>query len=331
MQRGVRPAASLFSGITPVNNPRILALFTILLWSFGAYLTRLIALRSQFLLLALAFFFAFITLLVVNVIQHRGFSFLNRAHLKLGFLLLGPLGYFVYSVSYNQSSRAYNSISETTILNYTWPVFTIIFTDLVFNKKSHRSGLFRTVEAAGILLGFASIVILATRGNPASFQINLPGIFWGLLTGLSYGIFGAYSCTIDEDRQGVFLLTATLASLVFITGFALGELSMLTSLTFKDVATAFALGGLLDGIGYTTWTRANRLAHQQRMDISSIASLMLILPFTSLLIVSLLLGENQIVQPYFIASLALILVSSIICQKTGTIVGWIKQERKQKI
>jgi drug/metabolite transporter (DMT)-like permease len=324
MLRGVYSTATLFFDNFTMNNPRFLALFTILLWSFGAYLTRLIALRSQFLLLALAFFFAFITLLVVNLIQHRGFSFLNRAHLKLGFLLFGPLGYFVYSVSYNQSSRSYNSISETTILNYTWPVFTIIFTDLVFNKKSNRSGTFRAVEATGILLGFASIVILATRGNPASFQVNLPGIFWGLLTGLSYGIFSAYSSTVDEDRQGVFLLTATLASLVFITGFALGEMSMLNALTLKDVAAAFALGGLLDGIGYTTWTRANRLAHQQRVDISSIASLMLVLPFTSLLIVSLLLGESQILQPYFIASLALILISSIICQKTGVIVGWIK-------
>jgi drug/metabolite transporter (DMT)-like permease len=311
-----------------MNNPRILALFTILLWSFGAYLTRLIALRSQFLLLALAFLFAFLTLLVVNGIQSRGFSFLNRQSLKIGYLLFGPLGYFVYSVAYNQSSRSYNSISEPTILNYTWPVFTIIFTDLVFNQKSRRSLLFRMVEAAGILLGFCSIVILATRGNPAAFQINLPGIFWGLLTGLSYGVFSAYSSTIQEARQGVFLLAATLTSLALIAGFSIGELDLLKSLTLKDVAAAFALGGLLDGIGYTAWTRANRLAHQQQVDISSIASLMLILPFTSLLIVSLLLGENQLVQPYFITSLLLILVSSIICQKTSAIVDWIKPEGK---
>jgi drug/metabolite transporter (DMT)-like permease len=311
-----------------MNNPRILAFFTILLWSFGAYLTRLIALRSQFLLLALAFLFAFLTLLVFNVIQYKGFSFFNRDNLKLGYLLLGPLGYFVYSVAYTQSSRSYNSISEATILNYTWPVFTIIFTDLVFNKKSHRSPLFRMVEASGILLGFLSIVILATRGDLGSFHINLPGILWGLLTGLSYGIFSAYSGTIQEEKQGIFLMAAALASLVLIAGFSLNEINLLNTLTLKDIAATFALGGVLDGIGYFSWTRANRLAHQQQVDISSIASLMLILPFTSLLIVSLLLGENQLGQPYFIISLALILISSLICQKTPFIVGLIKPAEK---
>jgi hypothetical protein len=98
-----------------MNNPKILALLTIVLWSFGMYLGRLIAIKSQFLLISLSFFFSFITILVYTTLILKDFSFLKIKSIKLLYVLMGPLGYFVYSVALNQSSRHFDGISETTI------------------------------------------------------------------------------------------------------------------------------------------------------------------------------------------------------------------------
>jgi drug/metabolite transporter (DMT)-like permease len=286
----------------------------------------MVAIRSQFLLLGLSYLFCCVVLLVYTLWQHRGKPNESRPFFRTGafhpaYLLVGPLGYFVYTVAYNQSSRSFDSISETTILNYTWPVFTILLTDWLLKwknlqakalPKAPHAGM---IEGIGVGAGFLSVAVLATQGNFSGLHLNLPGILWGLLAGVSYGCFSAYSSTVAEEDQGIFLLTAILASILLISVPALGEKELLRSLTWQDFLLTFFLGGLLDGIGYITWVRANRLALKLRVSISSVASLMLVLPFTSLVIVHLLLGENQLFQPYFFTSLTLILLSSLFCQR----------------
>lgn len=310
-----------------MKNPKLFALLTIGLWSFGMYLGRLMAINSQFILLDLSFIFAFIVLLVYTVAT-QGFSFVKNGKIKPLYFLVSPLGYLVYCVGVNQSSRAYNSISETTILNYTWVIFTIIFTEAIFNRKRQRERNIQIIEGIGIILGFLAVVLLATRGNFSSLQINLPGLLWGLLAGVSYGLFSAYSSTVEENAQGSFLLAGIFTSIVLISIPSLTELEILKTLTWQNIGVAFASGGLLSGLGYIFWTRANRLARLQDVDISSVASLMLVLPFTSLVVINLLLGESSLLEPYFLVSLVLILISSLICQKAADISCLINKKKK---
>jgi len=279
------------------------------------YLGRLMAINSQFILLNLSFIFSFIVLLVYSFVT-QGSSIFKKVKFKLVYFLISPLGYLVYCVGVNQSSRAYDSISETTILNYTWVIFTIIFTELFFNKNRKRDRVIQIIEAIGIILGFAAVVVLVTQGDFSSLHINVPGLLWGLAAGVSYGIFSAYSSTVDEESQGVFLLVGIFMSILLISFPSLTELDLIPALTWREIGVAFASGGLLSGLGYVGWTRANRLARIQNVDISSVASLMLVLPFTSLLVSNLFLRESSFLQPYFLVSLALIILSSVICQKT---------------
>jgi len=299
------------------KNPILLTLFTIFLWSFGSLLARLVAMQSQFVLLAFSFFFSFIVLLFFTLFGKRT-SKRSRFKIPIAYILIGPLGYFLYSVAITQSSRAFNSISETTIINNTWPIFTVVFSDLFF-RKVNKSSAVRWIEGVGILLGLLSILILATNGDFLSIQIDPIGLVWGLIAGIAYGIFGAYSGTLNEDDQHIFLLVSILLSLLLISIPAALEWGSIKQVTLQDIIVAFALGAIMDGVGYILWVRAIRLSHENSRSISSIASYMLFLPFINLIIVKLFLRENQLLNPLFIISLALLLLSTCVVQRSKEI------------
>jgi len=301
-----------------VNHPLLLAGLTILLWSFGSYLSRLVSLKSQFVLLALSYLFTLATLLAYSALKHRRAWLQEVGRVRLGHIIFGPCGYFIYSIGLVQSYRHFDSASETTVLNYTWPVFTIVFTELLFGRRRKRTASGRLVEGVGVGLGFLSVLVLATRGNPAAFETtNVGGVLWGLLAGVSYGLFSAYSSTVSADEQSVFLLAAITTSLLLMAGCSVAEIHLLHTFTVQDMLVAVVLGCLLHGVGYITWTRANRLARERGTNISSVASLMFVLPLLSLTVIAVLLKEQQIFQPYFIGSLLLVIASSVLCRRGG--------------
>jgi len=297
--------------------PTLLTLITIMLWSFGSLLSRLVAIQSQFVLLSLSFFFSFIIMLIY-VVFSKEITFDSFRKIPAAYFIIGPLGYFVYSVAITQSSRAFDSISETTILNNTWPVFTVLFADL-FLIKAKKSRAARGIEGLGIFMSFLSVIILVSGGNFASLQLEIRGILWGLLAGISYGLFGAYSGIVNRDEQKVFLFTAIALSLLLISIPAAIESRHSGPLTVLDIAVAFSMGALLDGLGYILWTRAIRLSKERKTRVSTIASLMFFLPFINLAIVRFVLDEQQLFQPYFMLSLILILGSTYLIQKAAWI------------
>jgi len=308
------------------NSPRLLAVSTIILWSFGSLLSRIIAIQSEFVLLAVSFFFTFLTLLIY-LVSSRTFSISQFRSTRLGFWIIGPLGYFVYSVGYNQSSRTFDSISETTILNSTWPIFTVIFSDLFFHKIK-KSRATKWLDALGIGLGFTAIIVLVTGGNFTAIHLDPIGILWGLIAGVTYVLFGAYSGSINNEDQKLFLFISISVSLLLILIPAAIELQRMERLSLLDIGAAFGLGALLDGVGYIFWTRAIRLSKKNNIRISTIASLMFILPFINLYIVRLTLHENQLSQPFFVVSLILLLISTVIIQRAEDIPSLFSRYKK---
>ena len=299
-----------------MNNPKLLALITIVFWSFGPFLSRLIAIKSQFILLSLSYIFTFLTILGYCIYEYKKKFFLKIKATWVKGLLVGPFGYFIYSVSLIQSYRVFNSASETTILNYTWPIFTVIFTELFFRKKTRKSSSLQIIEVAAIILGFLSVIVLASKGNIALLKIlNIKGFGWGLLSGISYGIFSSYSGTISKDEQSAFLFSSISFSLILMLILSVPELNLIETFTTNDLLIVATLGCLLNGIGYITWTASNRLAREKNISISTVASLMFVLPLLSLVIISALLKETQLFQPYFIVSLFLIILSGVLSQK----------------
>lgn len=315
-----------------MTDPRLLAAVTVLLWSFGSTVARLISMRSQALYLALSFSFTLVTFALYFWRQRRAMGSPPPRHWRPEFAFWGLFGYFFYITCFNRSFRAFDSASETVILNYTWPLFTVVFTRLFARARAsghdaEGPSSATWVEALGIGLGFLSVVLVATQGHLAALGrlANLRGTLWGLGAGVSYGIFGAYSSRVPREEHANFLLTAIAASWVLMAAASIPEGSLLASLSAFDIALVALSGCLLNGVGYITWTRANRLARERGMSVSVIASLTLLLPLLNLFWVSLLLGESAILRPYFAASLALIVASCLLCQNAAAVGAWARR------
>ncbi|MFC1724298.1 DMT family transporter [candidate division KSB1 bacterium] len=300
-----------------MRNPKFLALFTLVTWSFSATLTRLISIKSQFLLWGISFFFTFLTLLVYFLINNRGrFGDIFR-NLKWKYLFFGLFGYFIYAVALIQCFVSFDSASEPTILNYTWPVFTVLFTEAVFRRERKKLSL-RLVEITGVLTGFTSIIILGTEGFSISIQLaNVKGIGLGLIAGASYGFYSGYSSRVPEEDHSIFLLASIFSSLILMMIFSAREFSIIHTFTLRDILYVAFFGIIGNGLGYITWTSANRIALEKKINITSVISIIFFLPLTSLIIITVVLKETAIFRPYFIVSLILLIISMIISQKTN--------------
>jgi drug/metabolite transporter (DMT)-like permease len=313
-----------------MNNPQLLTIATVLLWSFGPFLGRLVSLKSAVVLLSISFLFTFLTMLLFTFITHcLSLSNIVKAF-SFKYLFFGLFGYFFYWFAFTQSFRAYNTGSEATVLNYTWPIFTIVFTELFFNNrnKGKKTKVIHVVESIGIFLGFLSILILATKGNVFSFNLaNGIGLAWGLAAGASYGLFSAYSSTVSKEKQSIFLLYATFVSLAAMLTVSLSEAKIFATLTVNDIIIVALLGAVIDGLGYIAWTRANRVAREKNIDISSVASIVFTLPILSLVVITICLKETTLFQLYFLTSLLFVFLSSFLCQKPSFISNLFKNKR----
>ena len=297
------------------NNPKFFAIATVILWSAFAPLAKAVS-KSEYLHISFSFFFTLVTFSIVLSIGSGPSPWRRIRNMKPAYWIYGSFGYFFYWMGLIQSFRQFSSASGTTVLNYTWPIFTVLFTELIF-RRTRKSRIYRLVESLGIGLGFAAVVVLATRGDVLSFEItHIKGLLWGLFAGSTYGFFSAYSGTVRREDHGLFLMISALASFILMVPFALTEIELLRAFTYKDFILVAVLGSAVDGGGYFLWTSANLVAREQDVDISAVSSLVFFLPLISVVIVSVVLGEGEIFKAYFAVTLVLLIAGSILCQKT---------------
>ena len=268
----VSPASEGAAHSPRAPDPRLRVLAAMSLWMFGPLLQKLISLRSQYLLLVATLLLGLVTFLVIQVAL-EGPAFLRRLRaIRPSYPLFGLLGYFLYMVGMNRCFRLFGSAAGSTMLNYTWPVFTVLFAELIFRRSRKAWGV-RLVEGAGLALGFLAVWLLATGGDPLSFRVsNVEGLFWGLLAGASYGLFSAYSGTVPAQDHGVFLVSAIGGSLLLMSPLGLAEWKLLPTLGWPDLLAAAGQGVLMNGLGYFFWTSANRLAREQGLEAAAVTS-----------------------------------------------------------
>src|SRR5258706_1168272 len=217
------------------NNPKFLIFLTIIFWSFCIFLTRVISIRSPLLNLNIQFFFVFIFFLIYNLFYYKKKVIQKLLHVKLGYFIFGIFGYLIYYFGLIESFKYFNSASITAILNYTFPIFTVVFRDLLLTAPQPKTFRMSLLEYSGLALGLLSIAIVATQGNILSVQfINFPGLLWGLTAGIAYGIFSAYSSNVHHEDQPMFLLIATFSSWLISLFLAFPELSNIKTLTISD-------------------------------------------------------------------------------------------------
>ncbi len=92
------------------------------------------------------------------------------------YALYGVNGSLIYYLCFLQAFRTLPSTAVAGLLNYTWPVFTVIFTDLLFSHfiKGWYQRLF---EALGRACGFMAVALVYVGGESGSLsQISISGL-----------------------------------------------------------------------------------------------------------------------------------------------------------
>jgi drug/metabolite transporter (DMT)-like permease len=300
--------------------PHIYALATVVLWSFFTPLVKLVSIKSQFLFITISFFFTFITFLAALALTQRKRLIRHLKALTWRHYVFGLFGFFLYWLTLIQCFREFSSASGSTVLNYTWPLFTVFFTEFIFRRVS-KPILHRVIEWLGVFMGFAAVAVLATRGNLSLLEItHVQGLLWGLAAGAAYGLYSAYSGTVPKELHVTFLLVSAGGSLLAMLPFGLYEAGLFREFTLQDLLVVAILGSVLDAGGYFLWTSANRSAREYNVDISTVGSIVFFLPLLSVIVISLIYKETEIFKPYFGVTLFLLICGSILCQRAARIV-----------
>ncbi len=268
------------------------AIGAVLLWSTVASAFKLsLRYMSPIQLLFWAFLTSF---LLYGVLHLRSFRF-SRENLRstyLGFALL-----LYYTVLFS----AYDLLpaQEAQALNYTWPLALVLLSVPLLERKLAPDTLL------GLFLGFLGALIVATRGRPLSLGFSNPvGDILGLGSALIWAIYWLLNVRDDRKLEEKMFWNFTFAllysvPLILFAGFSLPSP--------KGLAGAVYVGLFEMGVTYLLWYRA------VESDVAFASNLVYLVPFLSLLFISIVLGE--MIETTTVLGLVLIVVGILLGQR----------------
>lgn len=260
----------------------IYVLLAALFWGSTAAVGKLLLTGlSNFQLLFLANFFAFIGLFIIVTIQGK-LKVIKSYQKKdyLSFAWLGFLGVFLYYF-FIFGALELLPAQEAFIINYLWPIMVMVFAVLILKEKV------TWLKIIGLVSSFMGVVIVATKGNFSSFNFDSSlGIFLAIAGAVSYGLFSVLG---KKQHQDQFISTmfyyffASLYSLVAVLLFS--DIPQISSL--NQLLGLLWLGIFTNGLAFVFWFLA--LKHG---DIAKMSNIIFLTPFISLVYIYFLLGEQ---------------------------------------
>ena len=273
---------------------------SIFLWSTTATVTKLLLshLNSMQILL-IATFFASVYLFIVNLIKGN-LKELKNYKLKdyIQIAGIGILGTFLYNMFLYLGINKMQA-SQAFIINYLWPITTIIFACIILKEKL----TFRKIFA--VFLSFMGVIIVTSNGNLLNIQKDtLLGALYCILAAISYGLFSVLNKQKNYNKflsMMLYYFTSFIVSVVYtlvVKGWFTIEAQQLIGLIWIGVFTS--------ATAFTCWAIA-----LLKGETAKISNLAYITPFLSLIWIRLILKEE--ISIYAIIGLVFI-VSGIIIQ-----------------
>ncbi len=264
------------------NKSFLYASLAVLFWSTVATAFKLtLKGMSSAQLLFYASFTSAVLLTIILAVRKTNFSSLlfsreNFAkNLRLGFI--NPFLYYLILF------KAYSLLpaQEAQPLNYTWPIVVSVFSAFFLGDKLTLKII------AGLLLAFAGVLVISTRGNLLSFKFhNLPGI---LLAAGSSIVWAAYwTIGLKDGRDSVEKLGAG-----FIFGTVYSAIYILVTGSFL-VENAIAITGAIYagifemGLTFILWMKGMELSNNK----GKTATLAYFSPFLSVIFIAFVLKEK---------------------------------------
>jgi len=208
-------------------------------------------------------------------------------------MILGLLGTYVYYLFlYFGYSRAIGM--EVLVVQYTWPVLIVVLSIFILKERLN----YRKVIA--VILGFAGVVIVLTKGDFSSIRIGNISVF--LLVGAGSFCFALFSVLSKNIRQEplfattIYFITACIASffsMFFYSEFALPSMA--------EIFPVLLNGIFVNGFSYVCWMAALKFT-----EASYLAPFTFITPALSAVYLVLFFGE-PIIPAYGISLVCVIL------------------------
>jgi len=149
-----------------------------------------IAFRAGVSPLETAFFraaIAFLTIAAAVAASNRSLLRVRRGDLRL-FAAFGVVSiaafFFVYLYAISRTS-----VATAAILLYTAPVWVIVLSRILFHESLSPG------KVLAVVLAVTGCVLVVRGYDPRSLRLNLPGVFAGLASGFTYGMYSIFGKT----------------------------------------------------------------------------------------------------------------------------------------
>ncbi|HCC03680.1 MAG TPA: EamA/RhaT family transporter [Clostridiales bacterium] len=282
----------------------IYAIISVILWSTTATVTKLLLgnLDSMQILL-LGSLFAIILLFIVNCIKGNLKEIKNyklKDYFKI--FIIGILGTFLYNLFLYLGINTMQA-SQAFIINYLWPIMTVIFACLILKEKI----TYRKIIA--IIISFVGVIIVSSNGNLLNIEKNsIIGTIYCILAAISYGLF-----SVLNKKQNYNKFTSMM--LFYLSSFCISLIYCLCAKKTFIPETNQLLGLLWIGIftsaiAFTSWALA-----LENGDTARISNIAYITPFISLVWTSVILREKLSI--YSIIGLIIIILGILIQMKNN--------------
>ena len=268
---------------------------TVLFWGSTAAVAKLLLrdLNNLQLLLYISLI-ATVCLFIIVIFQDKidiikKYNFRDYRH----FAIMGFIGIFLYHILLF-AGLTFAPAHEAFIVNYTWPIWVVIFASIILKEKISVKKIF------AIVIGFIGVYIVVTKGDFFSFSaINIKGDMFALAGAVSYGIFSVIGKKNHREvvtsmmfYYGFSFIYCLIATLIF---------SSIPTLKFYEIIGIIWLGVFAGGLAFVFWFIA--LRHRDTAEMSNIVFLT---PFISLIYIYILIGEKILISS--ILGLLLIIV-----------------------
>ncbi|VVB77808.1 putative transporter in sor 3'region [uncultured archaeon] len=227
---------------------------------------------------------AFLTLLIITIFQKK-LNLIKKYKTKdyAYFALMGFIGIFLYYVFF-YGALMFSSAQEAFIVNYTWPVFIVIFS-ILFKYET-----FSFKKILAITLGFIGVFIVITQG---SLNINLinntMGVILAFAGAICYGLFSVITKKKDYERTTSMTLFYLFTSVYFII--AVIFFSTLPKINISETLGLLWLGIFPSGLAFLFWQLALKYG-----DTAKISNIIFLTPFVSLVYIYFLIGEKIMIS-----------------------------------
>jgi len=262
-----------------------LALLTILLWSFLAYLGARVNHLPPFVVVGIA----------LSVSGLLALARLRDWRVPWQTFAVGIFGIFGYHFLYF-SAFQYAPPVEANLINYLWPLSIVMLSPLILPGYSLRPH-----HLAGALVGLTGAGLIITGGRLSLDLVNLRGYLLAAgaaVTWASYSLLTKRVPPFPTAAVGGFCLASGLLSLAAY-GLISPEPLALQEIQAVDWLSLFLLGAGPMGLAFFTWDAALK-----RGDPRIIGSLAYLTPLTSTLVL-ILLGGRRLTT---VSALAMILI-----------------------